>query len=197
MRDMQRGSRPYWRSIRTYWYWFAVIALLAGPVDDVSAACRARRRGRPARACSPKASTPCRRVVDGDTLLNDNPAPASAWKDRHAGNGSQELSGRNWGPEASRFTKEFVKHAGGRVKLTFGNERLDKYGRYLAFVWDGEKCSTKNWSAPAWPKPASAGISARALKRRLRLAQEEAKRAKRGIWSGCAPQTSLSQTMIQ
>ena len=26
--DMKRGRRPYWRSIRTYWYWFAILALL-------------------------------------------------------------------------------------------------------------------------------------------------------------------------
>ena len=41
-----------------------------------------------------------------------------------------------WGPEASQFTKDFVKRAGGRVRLTFPLERRDQYDRFLAYVWN-------------------------------------------------------------
>jgi micrococcal nuclease len=88
-----------------------------------------------------------------------------------------------WGPEASAFTKEFVRKAGGRVKLTFGNERLDDYGRYLAFVWDGERMLNEELVRAGLAEARLGWNFSNNLKRRLRIAQEDAQRAERGIWS--------------
>jgi micrococcal nuclease len=92
-----------------------------------------------------------------------------------------------WGPEASAFAKEFVKQAGGRVKLTFGSERLDDYGRYLAFAWDGDKLLNEELVRAGLAEARLGWRFSSTLKRRLRLAQDEAKHAQRGIWSGTNP----------
>jgi len=182
MRDMQRGRRPYWRSIRAYWYWLAVIALLV-----FQWVMYPPRPGPPPRPTGHGVLTEgihaVRRVVDGDTLLM-----ASGARVRLEGIDTPETVRpdypvEEWGPEASRFTKEFVKHAGSRVKLTFGDDRLDKYGRYLAFVWDGDKMLNEELVRAGLAEARLGWNFSSALKRRLRLAQDEARRAKRGIWS--------------
>jgi len=179
---MNRGSRPYWRSFRTYWYWFAVIALLIfqwmmyPPVP-----------GPPPRPTGREVLTEAihevRRVVDGDTLLM-----ASGARVRLEGIDTPETVREDypveeWGPEASRFTKDFVQQAHNRVKLTFGNDRLDDYGRYLAFVWDGDKMLNEELVRAGLAEARLGWNFSSNLKRRLRLAEDEARRAKRGIWS--------------
>ena len=42
-----------------------------------------------------------------------------------------------YGPEATSFTRAFL--SGGRARLSFDRERLDHYGRHLAYVWVGER----------------------------------------------------------
>ena len=125
---MNRGPRPYWRSFRAYWYWFGVIALLVfqwvmyPPVP-----------GPPPRPTGREVLTDgvysVRRVVDGDTLLM-----ATGARVRLEGIDTPETVREDypvewWGPEASKFAKDFVKQAHSRVTLTFGNNRLDDYGQ--------------------------------------------------------------------
>jgi endonuclease YncB( thermonuclease family) len=179
---MKRGQRPYWRSLRTYWYWFAIIALLVfqwyayPPVPGPSP-----------RPTGDNVLTEgvhrVQRVVDGDTLLMVGGARV-----RLEGVDTPETVRENypvepWGPEASAYTKEFVREAGSKVKLTFGNERLDDYGRYLAFVWNGERMLNEELVREGLAEARLGWHFSNTLKRRLRIAQEEARRAKRGIWS--------------
>ena len=183
---MSRGRRPYWRSIRTYWYWVAIVVLLVfqwimyppvpGPPPPPTG-----------RDVLTEGEHSVRRVVDGDTLLMQ-----SGDRVRLQGIDTPETVRENypvepWGPQASAFTKEFVREASGRVKLTFGNERLDGYGRYLAFVWDGDKMLNEELVRAGLAEARLGWNYSSTLKRRLRLAQEEAKRAQRGIWSGTSP----------
>jgi micrococcal nuclease len=183
---MQRGPRPYWRSIRAYWYWLAVIALLV--FQWVMYPPRPSPPPRPTgREVLTEGVHTVRRVVDGDTLLM-----ASGARVRLEGIDTPETVRPNyrveaWGPEASTFTKDFIKHAGNRVKLTFGDDRLDKFGRYLAFVWDGEKMLNEELVRAGLAEARLGWNFSSALKRRLRLAQDEARRAKRGIWSDAKP----------
>ena len=72
-----------------------------------------------------------------------------------------------WGPEASAFTKDFIKRAGYNVKLSFGNERLDDYGRYLAFVWDGDKMLNEELVRAGLAEARLGWHFSSALKRRL------------------------------
>jgi endonuclease YncB( thermonuclease family) len=184
--EMNHGRRPYWRSIRTYWYWFAIVALLViqwtmyppvpGPPPQPTG-----------RDVLTEGVHRVRRVVDGDTLLMQSGARV-----RLEGIDTPETVRENhpvepWGPEASAFTKEFVKQAGGRVKLTFAGERLDDFGRYLAFVWDGDKMLNEELVRAGLAEARLGWHFSSTLKRRLRLAQEDAQRAKRGIWSGVVP----------
>jgi micrococcal nuclease len=77
------------------------------------------------------------RVVDGDTLLLANHARV-----RLIGADTPETVKPNhpvepWGPEASEFSRQFV--AGRQVRLELDRERLDKFGRILAYVWVGDR----------------------------------------------------------
>jgi micrococcal nuclease len=183
---MNRRRQPYRRSLRTYWGWLVVLALLV-----VQWYVYPPRPAPPPRPTGHGVLTEgvhrVRRVVDGDTLLMQSGARV-----RLEGVDTPETVRKNhpvepWGPEASAFTKAFVKQAGGRVKLTFSNERLDKFGRYLAFVWDGDRMLNEELVRAGLAEARLGWNFSSALKRRLRLAQEEAKRERRGIWSGSAP----------
>ena len=189
---MNRGRRPYSRSLRTYWGWFAVAALLAiqwfmyPPIP-----------GPPPLPTGKEVLTEgvhrVRRVVDGDTLLMQSGARV-----RLEGVDTPETVRENypvepWGPEARAFAKEFIKNANYNVKLSFGDERLDDYGRYLAFVWDGYKMLNEELVRAGLANARLGWHFSSALKRRLRLAEDEAKRANRGIWSGTTPKPATAR----
>ena len=88
-----------------------------------------------------------------------------------------------WGPEASQFTKDFIEHAGHRVRLTFSLERKDRYDRFLAYVWDGDTMLNEELLRAGLAHARRDYHYSDAMKRRFTLAQEEAQRAGRGIWS--------------
>lgn len=126
------------------------------------------------------------RVVDGDTLkLEDGTRVRLQGIDtpetvREAG------PVEPWGPEASAYTSQFIADADHRVHLTFDKERLDQYGRLLAYVWHGERLLNEELvreglaeTRPGYPQSDS-------MRRRLAKALADAKRARRGLWSGAA-----------
>ena len=76
------------------------------------------------------------RAVDGDTL-----ELASGERIRLLGVNTPETVAPNkpvepWGPEATEFSQAFI--AAGPVRLTFDQERHDRFGRHLAYAWPGE-----------------------------------------------------------
>lgn len=73
-------------------------------------------------------------VVDGDTVDID-PTIDGVGRVRFIGVDTPEVSGRQepGGPEASAFTTEQLE--GEQVALEFDEERLDRFGRLLAYVW--------------------------------------------------------------
>ena len=121
------------------------------------------------------------RVVDGDTLLLENGARV-----RLLGVDTPETVKENhpvepWGPEASEFTKDFLNSR--IVRLEFDRERLDRFGRYLAYVYvDRKMLNEELIRAGLSPAKLHYAFSDR-MKRRFRLAQDEARDAERGIWS--------------
>jgi micrococcal nuclease len=122
------------------------------------------------------------RVVDGDTLLLTNHA-----RIRLIGADTPETVKPNhpvepWGPEASEFTRQFV--AGKQVRLEFDRERLDKYNRFLAYVWVGERMLNEELIRAGLARAELKYHYSSAKKTRFRRAEAEAKSAGRGIWSG-------------
>jgi micrococcal nuclease len=94
-----------------------------------------------------------------------------------------------WGPQASEFTRQFV--AGGPVRLEFDRERLDRYGRFLAYVWVGGRMLNEELLRAGLARMEPQYRYARTVKERFRRAEEEAKAAGRGIWSGLPPGAAL------
>lgn len=128
------------------------------------------------------------RVVDGDTLLMEG-----GDRVRLLGVDTPETVRENfpvepWGPEASSFTKQMVE--GRAVVLKFAKERRDRYGRILAYVYvDGVHLNEELIRAGFSEAQLQYSYSD-AMKRTFREAEEEARAAKRGIWSDEAPDSS-------
>jgi micrococcal nuclease len=87
-----------------------------------------------------------------------------------------------FGPRASRFTKQRLE--GRRVRLVFGVERRDVYGRLLAYVYLGDRffnpILVRRGLARSLTIPPNDRFAARF--RRLELA---AARTGRGLWGAC------------
>jgi micrococcal nuclease len=127
------------------------------------------------------------RVVDGDTLLLTNQARV-----RLLGIDAPESVKLNhpvepWGPEAAQFVRRAI---GKRpVRLRFDRERVDRYGRFLAYVWvrdpqSGQEVLLNEELLRAGLARATLQYRfAEPMKRRFRAAEEEARRARRGLWS--------------
>ena len=123
------------------------------------------------------------RVVDGDTLLLANRAYV-----RLVGVDAPETVKPNhpiepFGPEASQFARQFVDQARGTVRLQFDRERVDKYGRFLAYVWVGDRMLNEELVRAGLATAETGFRYAPSMKNRFRRAEDEAKAAGRGIWS--------------
>ena len=123
------------------------------------------------------------RVVDGDTIIVEGGVRV-----RLIGADTPETVKPNWpvepfGPEASEFTKTTIASAGNRVRLESDGTKKDRYNRQLAMVYvDGmllnEELIRKGLATAELQYQYSA-----AMKSRFKAAEDEAKRANRGIWS--------------
>ena len=77
------------------------------------------------------------RVVDGDTLLLSGGDRLRLIGVDTPETVKPEHPIEPLGPEATRFTSQFL--AGGTARLSFDRERVDRYGRHLAYVWVGDR----------------------------------------------------------
>jgi len=121
------------------------------------------------------------RVVDGDTLLLSNRARV-----RLIGVDAPETVKPNhpvepWGPEASELTRQFV--SGGTVRLQLDHERIDRQGRFLAYVWVNGRMLNEELIRAGLGRAELQYRYSRTMKDRFRRAEDEAKAAGRGIWS--------------
>jgi len=122
-----------------------------------------------------------KRVVDGDTLLL-----AGGERVRLIGVDAPETVRPDhpvepWGPEASDFTKDFL--AGGEVRLQFDRERLDRYERYLAYVWVGDLMLNEELLRAGLATAELQFRYSSSMKTRFRRAEQEAQDDRRGLWS--------------
>lgn len=121
------------------------------------------------------------RTIDGDTLLLTNQA-----RIRLLGADTPETVKPNhpierWGPEASEFTKDFVTDR--EIRLQFDRERTDHYGRFLAYVWVDDQMLNEELLRAGMAKFLPQYPYSSSMKTRFRQAEQEAKDARRGIWS--------------
>lgn len=123
------------------------------------------------------------RVIDGDTLrltsgarlrLQGIDAPEAAREGAPA---------EPWSWEATKFTEAFVEAAGGTIRVEFGPERKDQYGRFLGFVWHDGQMLNESLVYEGLARATTQYHFSAAMKRRLERAQADARMAGRGIWS--------------
>jgi micrococcal nuclease len=123
------------------------------------------------------------RVVDGDTLVLVGGARV-----RLIGADTPETVKPNhpvepFGPEATEFTKRFVSDAAGEVQLQMDKERKDRFDRFLAYVFSGDRMLNEELIQAGLATARTEFNYSRSMKRRFRQAEVEAKAAGRGIWS--------------
>lgn len=123
------------------------------------------------------------RVIDGDTLrlasrarlrLQGVDAPEAA---------REGMTAEPWSDDATAYTKAFVEAAHGRIRVEFGPERKDQYGRFLGFVWHGDRLLNDELVRHGLARATTQYHFSASMKRRLMQAQTEARIASRGIWS--------------
>lgn len=129
------------------------------------------------------------RCVDGDTLVvkfDDG----TTERVRLIGANTPETVKPNspvepFGPEASAFTKRRVEEAGGAARLVADGDRRDKYGRRLAFVYlaDSEVSLNEELTRQGFAEAQTQYRFSAEMKRRLKAAEDAARREKRGIHS--------------
>lgn len=123
------------------------------------------------------------RVVDGDTLLLEFARTRVRLQGVDAPETVKEnVAVQDWGPEATEYTRNFVREAGGRVRIEVDGEGVDQYGRGLVFVWHGDRLLNEELVREGLARAKLAYDYSQAKKNRLRAAQSDAERHGRGLW---------------
>ncbi len=129
------------------------------------------------------------RAIDGDTLvladrhihvrLQGIDAPEIAHEDKPS---------QPWANQATAFTQQFIRDAGGRVRIELDGETLDHYGRSLAFVWDHQHMLNEELVRAGLARAMLDNDYSQAKKDRLRMPSTtpNAQRADDGPSSDCA-----------
>jgi micrococcal nuclease len=129
-----------------------------------------------------EASYRVRRAIDGDTLLLANHARVRLIGVDAPETVKPDTPVERWGPEAAEFTRRFV--SGGEVRLQFDRERLDRFDRFLAYVWVGDRMLNEELLRAGLARFEKHFRYSQAMKQRFERAEEEARIERRGIWRG-------------
>ena len=121
------------------------------------------------------------RVIDGDTLVL-----AGGTRVRLLGVDTPETRHPNrppepLGKEATAFTRRHVE--GKEVTLRFDRQRRDRYRRVLAYVYVDDWFLNEELIRAGYSRAETQYPYSSAMKRRFRQAEEEARRANRGLWA--------------
>ncbi len=141
-------------------------------------------------------SVEIKRVVDGDTIIirqrdrNDNQLPNPPTYEarlRLIGIDTPETVKPDhpiepFGPEASQFTKEFLSRGAARLRLD--RRRKDYYNRLLGYIYVGDEMLNIEIVRAGLARVSSYPGDNQSIERKLRKAEDEARQAKMGIWSG-------------
>lgn len=121
------------------------------------------------------------RVVDGDTLLLTSGERVRLLAVNSPESVRPDHPVEAWGEEASDFTRQFIGKQ--QVRLTFDREKFDQHDRYLAYVWVADKLLNEELARAGLAKVNTHYDNDPAIERRLKKAEDAARRDKRGIWS--------------
>ena len=127
------------------------------------------------------------RVVDGDTLVLANQARIRLWGADTPETVHPRKPVEPFGPEASDFTEQFIAAGSGTVRLQMDRERLDKYDRFLAYVWVDDRMLNEELIRAGLATAETGYNYSQSMKTRFRRAENEAKSNRRGIWSTPTP----------
>ena len=123
------------------------------------------------------------RVVDGDTLLLEYERTRLRLQGIDAPETVKEGTPvQPWGPEASNYTKRFVREAGDLVRIEIDGQPLDRHGRQLGFVWFEGRLLNEELVRAGLARAKLAYNYSDEKKARLRRAEEAARREKLGVW---------------
>lgn len=131
---------------------------------------------------------PIRQVIDGDTLLLDHDVRVRLIGVDTPETVKPDFPVEPWGPEASDFAKRFL--AAREARFAFDRERVDRYGRVLAYVYATDPATGQERLLNEELLRAGLGRAllkfpySEQMKKRFRRAEQEAREARRGIWSG-------------
>lgn len=121
------------------------------------------------------------RVIDGDTLLLTDgrrvrligiDAPESVKPDHPV---------EPWGLQAAELMRRLIGPQ--PVRLEFDDERLDRYGRTLAYVWVDQRLLNEELLLAGLARFEPQYHYSNSMKTRFRRAENEARQAGRGLWS--------------
>lgn len=132
-----------------------------------------------------------RRVVDGDTLLMADGVRLRLIGINCPESVKPDSPVEPFGPEASEFTRKFIGDQ--QVKLQFDQEREDRFGRMLAYVFVGDMFLNEELLRAGLGRYEHHFHYSEAMKRRYRAAQDEARQSKRGIWSDQSKRSDHTQ----
>jgi len=131
-------------------------------------------------------------VVDGDTLRVEDSAGALYYV-RLIGADTPEVVKPNtpvepFGPEASDFSKRVIAMANNRVRIAFDGYQVDRYNRSLAMVYPQMLDGSEVWLNELLIREGLARAQtqyrySKGAKAAFRQAEEDAKRAKKNLWS--------------
>ena len=121
------------------------------------------------------------RVIDGDTIIVEPEATVRLIGVDTPETVKPEHPVEPFGPEASDFTREFL--SAGVVRLSFDRERVDRFGRFLAYAWMGDLMLNEELLRRGLARYEPQFRYSQAMKQRFRQAQEQARQARIGIWS--------------
>jgi micrococcal nuclease len=123
------------------------------------------------------------RVVDGVTLRLTNQATIRLLGIDASTTAPRRGSFAPIGPAADAFTRRFVTGAGGHVRLRLDRERLDREGRYLAYVFDGDRMLNEELLLAGLARVERECRLSASIKSRFLKLQAQARQARRGLWS--------------
>lgn len=133
------------------------------------------------------------RVVDGATLRLTNQATIRLLGIDASTTVARPGSFAPLGPAADAFTRRFVTGAGGQVRLRLDRERLDRQGRFLAYVFAGDRMLNEELLAAGLARvEGECRMSAAAKSRFLKL-QAQARQDRRGLWSAAGDERPSRQ----
>jgi len=123
------------------------------------------------------------RCIDGDTIILEG-----GTRVRFIGADTPETVKPNWpvepfGPEASEFTQKTIEAAGNKVRLEPDGDRTDKYKRQLAMVYVDGVLLNEELIRQGLAVAQTQYRYSQEMKTRFKSAEEEAKKARRGLWS--------------